>query len=323
MSAIKFDKLIALIEKSKDILLIIHLDPDGDTIASSLALAAALERKGKNAAIVGRDPAPDVFTFLPGIKRIKQDYLAGDFDAVLVLDCGDLKRTGFPKRLLEFARRKKTLVNIDHHRKSDLHKAANLTIFDEQAAATAEIVYELIAALGGKITSSIATLLLCGLYTDTGGFRHANTTAKTLELASRLLERGGRLNQIKKHLDNHKSMAALKLWGVALSRIKSIENLGAVVSVVTKQDLDSAGATSQDLAGLVNLVGSAAGNRAAILLAQIDDETIKVSLRTERNDIDMSRLAEVFGGGGHKKAAGFTLRGKLVESKNGWKVELA
>lgn len=314
-------KIVEQIELAKHILIIIHQDPDGDTIASSLALIHALDQLNKDALIAGKDGVPPVFSFLPGIQRIARDYLAGDYDLILVLDCGDLKRTGFPDRLKAFANHKRKLINIDHHRKSDLHKVANITWFDEQAPATAQMIYELILALNLKITTSIATCLLCGLYTDTGGFKHANTSSKTLKLAGLLMEKGAKLKQISNNLGNHKSMAALKLWGTALSRVKRIDNLGLVSSVITLDDLESAHATNQDLAGLVNLINSASGARAAMLFSQIDQQTIKVSLRTERSDVDCSRLAEIFGGGGHKKAAGFTIAGKIRQSKSGWNVE--
>lgn len=317
-----FAQIVDLILGSKIILLVIHQDPDGDTIASSLALAQGLEQIGIKAAIVGKDPVPEVFNFLPGSSQIKQDYLAGDYDTIIVLDCGDLKRTGFPDRLRKFAQHRKRLINIDHHRKSDLHKIANVTLFDEKAAATAQIIFELIGKLSVQITPAIATCLLCGLYTDTGGFRHANTTPKTLELASLLMERGAKLGLIRKNLGSHKSMAALRLWGAALSRINRRDDLGLVTSVITLEDMQDAKATSQDLAGLVNLINSTAGSKAAMLFSQVDDQTIKVSLRTERNDVDVSRLAEFFGGGGHKKAAGFTIDGKIKQSKNGWKIEI-
>lgn len=315
-------KIVSILASSDQILLVIHQDPDGDTIASSLALAHALEQLKKQVTIVGKDPVPGVFSFLPGAQIIKQDYLGGDYQAIVVLDCGDLKRTGFPERLQDFAKHRQRLINIDHHRKSDLHKIANVTLFDEQAAATAEIIYRLIGKLNIQITPAIATCLLCGLYTDTGGFRHSNTNSETLDLASLLMERGAKLSLIRKNLDNHKSMAALKLWGSALSRVRHIKDLNLVVSVITRKDMDQAQATTQDLAGLVNLINSTAGAKAAILFAQVDTNTIKASLRTERNDIDVSRLAEMFGGGGHKKAAGFTIAGQIKPDKKGWKIEL-
>lgn len=302
------------------ILIVVHHEPDGDTLASSLALAHALTAAGKSVVVAGRDPVPKVFQFLPGAYTITQDFLLADYDLILVIDCGDLKRTGFPERLIQFAKTKKRLVNIDHHARSDLHKVANVNLWDPSASAAAELIIALIDELGSDITAEIATCLLTALYTDTGGFRHANTTPATLRLAARLLNEGARLKPITENLLMSKSIASLRLIGLVLSRIKRLRRLGIVASFVTYRDLERLGGSFADLAGVVNVIGQTPGARASMLFTERDDGKVKASIRTEDDRIDVSRFAEIFGGGGHKRASGFLVDGKIV--RNGRKVAI-
>lgn len=301
-------------------LLIIHQNPDGDAVASALALQAALLKKNKIVSIVCKDLVPKPFRFLDRSDTIKQDFLQGDWDVVVVLDCGDLKRTGFPTRIKDFSKRRHRVINIDHHLKNDLHKIANCNLFDVTAAATGEIIADLINKMGIEIDKDIATDLLTAIYTDTGGFKHPNTSQKTLELASRLMASGARLKKITEHISSSKTVQSLKLWGIVLSRIQKHKTLGIMVSVITQKDLNLCNATVQDLDGAVNLIGSATGTTAAMLLAEYPDGQIKASLRTDADNVDVSKIAQVFGGGGHKKASGFTIPGRIFKDGGKWTI---
>lgn len=301
------------------LLIILHEYPDGDTIGSSVALADALAQNKKYVRLVCRHPIPEPFQFLISNWQIENDFILGDWDAIILVDCGDLKRTGFSDRIKKFARVKKRLFVIDHHFRSDLHRIANFGIVDQSLSSAGEIVYRLLGDLGIKITSRFATPLLAALYTDTGGFMHSNTTSSTLKVASRLLNAGGRLKSITRKTRLSKSVAALKLWGIALGRLRR-DSLGLVSSVLTQDDISSCRATDSDIAGVINLINTVPDARAAILLVETSLGKIKASLRTEHENVDVSRLAAIFGGGGHKKAAGFVVGGQLTQTAGSFKV---
>jgi phosphoesterase RecJ-like protein len=276
---------------------------------------------GKTAEMVCRDSVPKPFLFLDHIEEIQHDLLFGDFDLIVVIDCGDLNRTGFPDRLKKYARsKKKTIINIDHHPKNDLHKLAQFNLVDYQASSTSEIIYNLILQMNLVIDKNIATALLTGLYTDTGGFKHANTTSQTLQIAGDLMRSGGRIKLITQNIALNKTVSAMKLWGMVLHRLHR-NHLGIVSSVVTREDLKKCEATDDDLAGVVNLINSIPGAKAAILFYETTDQKIRASIRTESDRVDVSRLAQIFGGGGHKRAAGFTVDGKLKINGAKWQIE--
>lgn len=314
------NKVIARIRKSENVLLLTHENPDGDALGSILALYMSLKKIGKNVDTVCTDNVPAPFLFLPNISKIQKDFLLGDYDLIIILDCGDLRRTGFADRLKEFSIHKRKIINIDHHPKNDLHRISAINMVDYHASSTSEIIYRLINEMKIEIDSNIATCLLCGLYTDTGAFRHSNTTPVVLEISSNLLKHGGRLKKISENISNGKTISALKLWGVALSRIQKNENLGLVSSFVTQKDIRDCSASINDLAGVVNMINSIPATCAAILFSETEDGKIKASLRTESDKVDVSRLAKVFGGGGLKKASGFTIDGRLIEKNGKWMI---
>lgn len=314
------DKVISKIKSFEKILLIVHENPDGDTLASASAASQVLKRLGKEVAIVCKDPVPKPFLFLPEMKNIKTDMLFGDYELIIVIDCGDSRRTGFDRRLKDFVRNKKSLINIDHHPKNDLHKIANINYVDQNASSTAEIIWELIEKMSVEIDKNIATALLTGLYTDTGGFKHSNTSSKTLQIAAKLMHHGARIKLVTQNVSLNKTVPALKLWGLVLSRLSKNTELKIVSSVITRKDLISCGANEDDIAGVVNLMNTISDSKAAILFYETEDGKIRASARTEDDHVDVARLATVFGGGGHKKAAGFTIDGKTKMTGKGWQI---
>jgi phosphoesterase RecJ-like protein len=314
-------KLTDWFKSAKKILIIFHEFPDGDAIASSLALAASLRKIGKQADVVCRDIIPDVFKFLPGVNSIRQDFILADYDLVCAVDCGDIKRTGFAERIKIFASKKRKLINIDHHKRSDLHKLANLNYTDDNAAASVLLVEKIIKSLGVRIDRNMATLLLTGIYTDTGGFQHSNTCPKVYGLASQLLAHGAQLKKISYNISLNKKVSSLKLWGLVLTRAR-VNNCGIALSYITLNDIEKCGACHEDLAGVVNVINSIPESRLSILFTEVPDDKIKASIRTENNSVDVAKFAQYFGGGGHKKAAGFTIDGRIIESAGGsWGIE--
>lgn len=316
------DKVISRIQNYQKILLMIHQDPDGDTIAATVALFLVLKALGKEIEMVCKDSIPRPFLFLEGAQAIQNDILFGDFEIIIVIDCGDLKRTGFAERLKKFSKSRKNLINIDHHPKNDLWKIANINLVDQKVSSASEIVWLIIQKLPVKITKDITTAILTGIYTDTGGFKHSNTTPATLKIASELLNRGAKLKAITKNVALNRSVTALKLWGIVLSRLRKNEKLQLVSSVISREDLAKCSASQFDLAGVVNLMNSIPEAKATVLFYENADGNIQASLRTEKEDVDVSQIAKLFGGGGHKKAAGFTIPARLKLNGKNWEIVL-
>ena len=316
-------RLINRLTRASRVLILFHESPDGDGIASSLALGYVLREKGKQVDYACKDVIPNIFHFLPGVEQIRRDFILGDYDVVCTVDCGDARRTGFPDRIKEFAQRQKRLINIDHHLQNDLRKIANINYVDEGAAASAELVYAIIEKLDGKIDKRLATLLLTGLYTDTGGFQHSNTSPRVYILAARLLAHGASLGKISKNILLSRKFATLKLWGLAMARVQH-NRWGFAVSYILQEDLSELGAESDDAAGIVNIINSIPEAKVSILFVELPDNLIKASIRTESDMIDVARLAYYFGGGGHKKASGFMVDGRIRVLRGGqWTIDFA
>lgn len=303
-----YSKVAAVFRRHHSYLLLIHHSPDGDAVASSLALALALRAIGKEADVVCADPVPVQFSFLPLVQDIKNDFLFGDYDVVVTLDCGDSRRTGFRQRLKDLVRKKhKILINIDHHPKNDLHALATYNVVDYSAPSTSYLVYGLLGELGVQLDHRLATCLLTGLYTDTGGFKHPNTTPEALKFAALLLAHGARLKDITAYITQPSTVARLRLWGVALSRIQHHQAYDIVATYIEHADVLAAGATPDDIAGIATLLTSIPA-RIAMLVVYGPGGDTQVRLRTKRSDINLVPLATYFGGGGQKKAAGFCLQ---------------
>lgn len=309
-----FKKISNSFTDNDNFVLICHIDPDGDAVGSMLALGKALLKLKKKVSFVSKCTVPEVFKFLVD-EEISQT-LPASFDVVVLLDCGDFRRTGFSEELRVAKEAGKIIVNIDHHSKNDIWKFANINYVNEESSSTAEIIYNLIIGLKYEISPDIATALLAGIYTDTGGFKHSNTKSAVLEIVSDLLKRGGKLKKIAENVELQKPISLFRLWGIALSRLEINQKYGIALSYITQEDLQNSNSTEEEVSGLVNLLNSTSEAQIAMLLYEAKDDKIKGSIRTEKDDIDVSKLAAVFGGGGHKKAAGFEIEGKFL-LKNG------
>ncbi|MBI4185862.1 bifunctional oligoribonuclease/PAP phosphatase NrnA [Candidatus Berkelbacteria bacterium] len=312
-----------LLRQAERVLILCHQHPDGDTLGGGLGLARMLQQLGKLVTVTCCDDIPRPFRFLPGIETVLRDCLLGSYDLIVIVDCGDLKRTGLADRIGEFRPLRSRILNIDHHQRNNLHKVAGTNYVDFDASSASELVFRLIEPLGVRLEPDMATCILAGLYNDTGGFKHSNTSPAVLEQAAVLLAADARLSEITDHMANFKSVPALKLWGVALTRLQYHESLAVVTSLITQADLDRCQAYLEDLAGCVNLINSVPKARAAILLAELPDGRIKGSLRTESSAVNVADLAGVFGGGGIRKAAGFSLSGRFAKFDDQWQIVMS
>ena len=314
-----FSKLRDIVESNNNFVLITHQFPDGDAVGATLALAEYLRLIKKNVKIVTVSEIPQILNYLAGSQDFLHDIEDIKYEVVILLDCGDLKRTGFLEQLL-MMKNKLPIINIDHHIQNDIWKLAKINLADPSASSTCQIIYQIFKEWQVEISPEQSTALLTGIYYDTGGFLHSNTSNEVLEITSDLLRRGAKLKQVKKSVSQSRSTAMLKLWGIALDKMVVDKKLGIVISIITQEDLKKVEANEEELSGLVNMIDTAQEARAAILLYETADGKIKGSLRTEDNTVDVARLASLFGGGGHKKAAGFLINGKFEKVGHNWKV---
>jgi phosphoesterase RecJ-like protein len=280
-------------------LLTSHARPDGDSLGSQLALAGALDQLGKAVRIVNSDPAPALYAFLPGLSRIEvaPSVDPDDLDAVVVLECGTLDRTGVTG--LEGQR----LINIDHHIGNAMY--GDINWHDASACACAELVVELIDALGARMTPAIATHLYVAILTDTGSFRHANITARTFATCQRIADTGVNPAEIAAEVFNNGSLGRLRLTGTLLDQMTLEDEHRIAVLSLNPSMLEAARCDPDDLEGMVNLPLAAKQIRAVVFLRDTADG-LRVSLRS-KDQIDIRQVAVSFGGGGHLNAAGLTL----------------
>ncbi|MBW6440950.1 bifunctional oligoribonuclease/PAP phosphatase NrnA [Patescibacteria group bacterium] len=306
-----------LIESSSRILILTHKNPDGDAVGSMLGLAHALTDNGKNVQCFSKDAVPSYFHFLPEVSIIKNQIPWKKYDLIILLDCALFKRTGI-EDINEIIADYDKLLILDHHPKTETQcdTVRNcIDIIDCKTSSTAVLVYNLLKEMDISISKNIANCLLTGIFTDTGGFQHNNTDPQSLQAAAEFMKKGSRIEKISKNIFSNKNMAAIRLWGLALSRIRSDDHTGMAVSYVSQKDMEDLGTKEEDLAGLVNVINTISDSKFSLLLTESNDHKIKGSLRSEEyKGIDVSRIARSLGGGGHKLASGFEISGSIKES---------
>lgn len=312
-------KIHTLISESSNILLISHRNPDGDTLGAGLALAHFLKGLDKNFAVFCRDPLPTFLSFLSGFDGIeigKAPELSS-FDLVIALDCSDLEQTGLVKELGEYP--KKRIINIDHHLTNTNYGQHNLVFPD--CVSTTVVLYQVFDKLKINIDKVTATCLLTGILTDTGNLSSPSTGNEALKIASRLVAKGAQVRQINHCIIKNKSLAILKLWSRVFLRIKKAEDLDLAWTFITKGDIKECGVDELATEGISNFFNFITDSSVFLVLREVEAGMIKGSLRTTKNFIDVSKFAKIMGGGGHRWAAGFRLKGDLASNRGGdWKI---
>lgn len=318
------DELKAEFVKAKDALMgadkiciISHRSPDADAVGSNLALRPALEAFGKTVTSASVDKVPEDSMFLPKANQFVQDFNYEDFDAIVSVDCGALKLVQFHQKKPELLSGRKPFINFDHHGSNDFFGTINAV--DPEACATAFILYEFFEFCDWKVTIDIANCLLAGIYFDTGGMMHSNTTHEVFLMAEQLMRKGADVKKISKELFHTTSVNKLRLLGRIFERTYVNEE-GVAVSVVNKADFEACGVESGSAGGAIDYLNAVPGAKYCVLLSEGENGIVKGSLRTQREDVDLSLVAAQWGGGGHAKASGFGVTGHLKQVVR-WKVE--
>lgn len=307
----EFLKAKNLLAGAKKIVIISHRGPDGDTVGANLALRLALKHQwNKNVVSACVDAVPSYCDFLPEVGGFMADFDRDDADALVFVDCGASYMSKFHEKKSDLFSGTPPVINIDHHASND--NFGQINIVNSSAASATQILYGFLIFCGFKITRDISTCLLNGLYFDTGSFMHSNTTPEVLNIAGELLWRGADFKKIARKQFNSTSFPQLKLYGRIFEKIK-VNDKQVVASAVSEKDFDETGAKLEDTTGAIDYLNSVPDGKMCCLLYEDRKGTIKGSFRT-RDEIDLAALASRFGGGGHKKAAGFSLPGHLIET---------
>jgi phosphoesterase RecJ-like protein len=298
------DKLI----KSKKIGITCHTSPDGDSLGSVLGLLQGLLKLGKEAYVMSKDPLPKTFEYMPFSDEIVKniDYVLDGTDTVVVLDCGNVDRINSNLNLND---REYALLNIDHHISNDMYGDINYVNTD--AAAVAEIIFDILKSLNVDIDKSVATCLYTSLITDTGSFRHSNTTKLTHEIAGSLIDTGIDFTEIHRVIFENKKFQRIKLYGKVIENMELVLDYKVCIMEITDIILSELNMDKGDTSDVITLGTQIDSVEVTILLKESEDG-LKVSLRS-KNIIDVRNLAEEFGGGGHIRAAGFSINKPLSE----------
>jgi len=295
------DAVLRAFERGKRFLVSAHARPDGDAVGSILACSMILNELGKQVDMISADPVPLIYEGLPCARSIRHaPQVEGDYDAVILLECDGIERSrldGLEDRFI---------INIDHHVSGRAFGSVNW--IDTDACAVAEMIYNLARATDVEITPEMATCLYTAVLTDTGSFCYAGTDAHTFELAADLVRRGADPTIIAQHTYFSNPTSKMLLLGAALSNLKRDGRLAWMW--VTHEDMLRTHAAEEDCEGLVNYAIAIAGVDVAVFLRELPNRRVRLSLRS-KGELNVARVAERFGGGGHAHASGCTIDGPL------------
>lgn len=282
-----------------------HVRPDGDAVGSQMAMAHALRDLGKDVRVVSRDLAPPPLQVFPGVSDIEiLDRVDEPGDAVIVMESGDLLRTGVSGLERSF------VINIDHHVGNSMFGAINW--FDVSAAACGEMVFDLIRELGVPLSHDIAVHLYIAILTDTGSFHHSNITPRTFEICRECVAAGVNPAAVARSVYDSNSLGRIKLMGAVLNRMQ-LASAGRLAIVSVDQDLVTAcEGTYEDTEGLINLPLTVREIQAVVFFKEVGPLDWRVSMRS-KGEVNINAVAKEFGGGGHKNASGCSASGTLED----------
>lgn len=306
------DALVEAVAGARSVLVVSHENPDADTLGAALALAGLVEARGGRATTVCTDPVPELYAFLPGIGRVRNDPEPGaTYDLMAVVDCGSLDRVGPIRHRHAALFGGLPRVVIDHHLSNEAEGATDW--IDPAAAATCEMIALLASRLGVSLTTgngALATALMAGIVMDTATFAHPNATPRTLAVAAALVEAGAPLSEISRRLYRTKPDVQLRLFGRVLDRLDHADDGRVIWSTLLDADLAATGTAPAHSEGIIDLLAQAERAEVAILFKEQGSAT-RISVRTKPGGVDATVLTGTFGGGGHARAAGATVEQPL------------
>lgn len=289
--------ILAVIKESRNVLMVSHKDADGDTLGSALAMADVVAAMGKTVAMRCPPPVPQLYAFLPGFELINQEE-GSPPDLVLVMDASNLDRLSDTLGELPPETR---VINIDHHVSNTMFGQVNLVVAG--ASSTAEVTFDLFKEWGVEISPAAATNLYCGVFTDTGGYRHENTTYRALAMGAELVSLGADAAGIAMRVYKNRKISSIKLSALVMATVGFDCDDRLVHGYVTQAMLDKAGAQLDEADGMIDMLNSVDGLELAVFFKEMAPNLTKASIRS-RGQANANALATQFGGGGHERAAG-------------------
>lgn len=318
MRTVQFDNAARAIEKADHILLMTDERSDGDTFGSSLAFRMYVESIGKKATHYATSPILDIHRFLPGMERVTRDRSVFQDDTIDLVIVFDSSREGFIREHLSLMSRDVPFIVFDHHASNALF--ADINVVDPDAFSTCSLVLEYFKYHSIPVTKEMAKCLMTGMMTDTGMFANRETDSRTFQDAATMLGSGGSIKEVVRNINQQVPVHQLKLWGVVLSRLASSHEGRRAKTWICQSDLKGLGASEEDISELLDYLGSAMDVDLVMFLKERPDGTVKVSMRS--SNVNALEIAKLYGGGGHPRACGFTLPGKIVEREGAvWIVE--
>lgn len=303
------DKILEEIKKAETIVVLTHESPDGDAVSSSLSVMHAVAQLNKEVDIIIPEYSKD-FKFLPGAEKIKTESEIKKYDLAISVDCSDLKRLVGSKEYFETA---KSTIQIDHHSVNAMF--ADLNYVDPVAPACCQVLIGMFEYFGIEINKELGTCILTGIITDTGGFQYSGVTPETLEFAAEILRKGVNISKICQKVLRNKTKANCELTKLIYDRMEFFEGGRIVISYITVQDNERVNAQMGDDEGLVEIERDIEGVEVAVLLKEKEGANgYKGSFRSKEN-VNVSDVCLLLGGGGHPRAAGCFISGTLEQAK--------
>ncbi len=302
-------RLLYAIDSSECVLLIPHQKPDGDALGSSTAFAEWLIQKGKDVHLFCATDYSKNFSYLPHISKISSEQNIWEqktFDTIIVFDSGDLRYAGVDNFLQKISN-KPVIINIDHHATNEQYGDINLV--NTKFSSTCEVVFTFFSFHRILVNKNMATSLLTGLITDTDHFTNGATSSTALESAGLLMNKSGKHRSIKETIYNTMRIPTLQLWGKVFERLEKHSELDIVFTSVPQTDIIQFSLSESESEGMANFLNTIAEGKAALIIKEIEHNVWKGSFRTTKDTVDVAKIAKALGGGGHTKAAGFTLSG--------------
>ncbi len=328
----KFQFAYEKIRSSRRLLIVSHVSPDADALSSIGAMIEVARPLSLDISAYADKKPVGAYAFIPNEALVFSELPENLelFDTIIILDCGSIARTGLESGLRKMIKdnnegrliKRPFIMEFDHHQPQEAY--ADLEIRLPEKASTTEIIYHFLKANNLEITKELANCILIGLMTDTGHFMHANSSKEAIAVSSEMLLRGASIPKIISHTVNNKSFGSLKVWGRAMENMHFNTETGLASSGLSVSDLEELVSEDTDLGldifgDIVSFLSRLADVKVALLMRE-EGGRVKCSLRANDDGADVEAIARGFGGGGHKKAAGFSLEGRLARTEKGWKV---
>ena len=296
--------LLEALEGAKSVCVVGHVRPDGDCIGSQVGLALALEGAGKTVTVWNADGCPDKLRILDPDRRVRRPASGHRFDAVVATDCASFERLG---RCAEFVKDRGVFINIDHHASNTRY--ADINWVSPREPSTGELIYDLCQWAGWRITKPIANCLFAAVSTDTGSFQYPTTTPETLEIAARLVDAGADLGGLCEEIYQSYPITRVRLLRHVYSKFRMTHGDRTAYFWLRKADYARAGADSEESEGLIDHIRAIEGVVVAIMFEEMGPDMVRLSIRSKNPSVDVGAVAALFGGGGHRAAAGARIQG--------------